>query len=315
MDEEFKILLVGDVMIGRTFNQIFRRDPEHQVKIWGDCLSIMCDHHIVIGNLETTLTNSTSKWPNKTFNYRLNPRWADTLSIGNFGIMSIANNHILDFQTQGLLDTQKTLDQLEIGWAGAGINIQEAQEPRYIQLENMINGVRHRIRLGFLATSDHYEYWEADKNQPGIWYLPILDLGERFYQSKYWKDIEKIVKKTKRNCDYLIFSLHWGPNYTDQVDPLFQKFAHKLIEIGADIIHGHSAHHVLPIERYKQGLIFYSMGDFVDDYAVDPIYRNDLAFMASITLPLRQNNEQIKSNLDYTIYPTKISQYMVNLRK
>jgi len=304
-----KILLVGDVMIGRSFNQIFQNNPEHQAKIWGNCLPIMQNHDLVVGNLETTLTNSTTKWPNKTFNYQLDPKWANTLSIGNFHYLSLANNHILDFQVPGLLETQNTLNQLNIGWAGAGINLGEAQSPHFLSIKNNI--------IGFLSAADHYSYWAANNNQAGIWYLPILDLGSQFYYSKYWENIKNVVKETRKRCDYLIFSLHWGPNYVDYVNPLYKKFAHSLIDLGIDIIHGHSAHHVLPVERYKNGLIFYSMGDFIDDYAIDPIYRNDLAFMASITLPIKTKNINQHPNtnkIDYKMYPTIISKYTVNLR-
>nr|QBK84591.1 MAG: capsule synthesis protein [Pithovirus LCDPAC01] len=90
------------------------------------------------------------------------------------------------------------------------------------------------------------------------------------------------------------------PNYVDNISPSIKKFYRGLIDNGVDIVHGHSPHHVLQVEIYKEGVIMYSCGDFIDDYAINDRYRNDLGFIADIT-----PNE-------VTIYPTRISNMTVN---
>ena len=78
----------------------------------------------------------------------------------------------------------------------------------------------------------------------------------------------------KANSDFVLFSFHWGPNYQWYPNFKIRRLAWKLIDMGVDLIHGHSSHHVQGIEIYKGKPIFYGMGDFLDDYAVDATFRN-----------------------------------------
>ncbi len=284
------IILVGDIMLGRSFNDyIF---PIKSLNYpWGNTLSILKNSDIVIGNLETTITNSNIKWPNKTFNYKLLPKYAATLKIANLSYCSLANNHIFDYRMLGLKDTIKNLDKLKIKYAGVGKNLLDASAPTFI--------IKNNIKIGFLSAADHYHYWAATNNTPGLWYISMNN-------DKEWEKVFKKVRETKRKCHILIFSLHWNYNYVNKIDKNFIIFAHKLIDNGVDIIHGHSPHHLLPIEKYKNRLIFYSLGDFIDDYAVDPKYRNDLAIMVKIVI----QNGQI--NIE-KIYPTHIKNMQVNI--
>lgn len=289
------IILVGDVMIGRSFNTYTFPLKSLQYP-WGNTLPILQNSDIIIGNLETTITNSEIKWPNKTFNYKLLPQYAETLKKANFSYCSLANNHILDYQETGMNDTINNLDELEIKHAGAGENIEEAMQPVFITKNNII--------FGFLSASDHYAYWEAKNNKPGIWYIPI-----RNSKLSDWKIVFEKVREVKKECDVLIFSLHWNFNYVDQIDKIFISFGHKLIDNGVDIIHGHSPHHILPMERYGSGIIFYSLGDFIDDYVISQKYRNDLSIMIKIIV-----DENLKIKID-KIYPTYIKHRQVNLLK
>lgn len=289
-----KLILLGDIMLGRLFNtQVF---PNHTLTYpFGNVLTILKSANIVGCNLETTITDSTDKYPNKIFNYKMLPKYAKSLKMANISYCSLANNHIFDFKIQGMKDTIYNLNKLDIKYAGVGDDILEAQIPTFI--------VKNGIKIGFLSAADHYDYWNASKNTPGIWYIPIRDGN-----TNLWKKVFEIVKRTKKMCDYLIFSLHWNYNYVDIIHENFIKFAHLLIDSGVNIIHGHSPHHLLPIEKYKNGIIFYSLGDFIDDYAVDKKYRNDLSIMAEIKIT--------KKILDImNIYPTKISNFQTNLVK
>ena len=283
------ISLIGDVMLGRSFNDhIFNHKSLDYP--WGNTINILKKSDIVIANLETTITNSNDKWINKTFNYKLLPKYAKSLQFANISYCSLANNHILDFNVIGMYDTFKNLDKLDIKYAGAGKNIYQAMKPVFITKNN--------TKIGFLSAADHYDYWKATIKSPGIWYIPIRD-GNLMS----WNPIFEYVRKIKQKCDILIFSLHWNYNYVDNIDPIFKNFGHSLIDNGVDIIHGHSPHHIIPIERYKTGIIMYSLGDFVDDYVIDKRYRNDISMIVNINL----------EDMELKIYPIQIKNMQVNL--
>ena len=277
------IHLCGDIMIGRSFNDTFKYEPAFN--IWTNTIDIFKKSDFTLGNLECTITDSTEKWPNKVFNYKLDPKYKYILKRPNFKHLNIANNHILDYNIVGMKDTMRNLDLVNIKWSGAGLN------------KDMANGpVIHNIKgtmIGIISFADHYDYWAAIRNKPGINYVNI---------SEDYSHILEHIKKIKSECDILIFSIHHGPNYVDEVPMRTKEFFHDLLSAGTDIIHGHSAHHVLPIEKIGgvgNKYIFYSFGDFIDDYAVDPTYRNDLSFIAGLQI---ENKKIIKLN----VYPTKI---------
>jgi len=100
-----------------------------------------------------------------------------------------------------------------------------------------------------------------------------------------WEAALEAVRALRPDVHWIVFSLHWGPNYVDD-PPLswMRDFAAALIEAGVDVVHGHSSHHVLPVEQIDGRTVLYGPGDFVDDYAPREGYRNDLSFVAKIEL-------------------------------
>ena len=91
--------------------------------------------------------------------------------------------------------------------------------------------------------------------------------------------VKKVIDSVRDKVDILVASWHWGPNKREVPTPQFVHFAHQMIESGIDIIHGHSAHVTQGIEIYKGNVILYDTGDFVDDYMVGPVLRNDQSFL------------------------------------
>jgi poly-gamma-glutamate synthesis protein (capsule biosynthesis protein) len=90
---------------------------------------------------------------------------------------------------------------------------------------------------------------------------------------------DAISRARAEGADLVVFSIHWGPNMVTSPSPQFRKFARAVLDAGADIYHGHSAHVFHGVEVYKGKPIIYDAGDFVDDYAVDPELRNDLGLL------------------------------------
>jgi hypothetical protein len=126
-------------------------------------------------------------------------------------------------------------------------------------------------RIGVVAFADHPAVWAAGPTSPGINYMPVS------LASSHFAAIEDALTIAREQADLVIFSIHWGPNQRVRPTPAFRDFARRVIETGADVFWGHSAHVVQGIEVWQGKPILYSTGDFVDDYSVDPELRNDLS--------------------------------------
>lgn len=261
--KEIVIGFAGDTMLGRLVNTYI--EQMSYTYPWGNVLPILKKNDINIINLETTLTKSDTKIP-KVFNFKATPEKVKALQEANIHIVNLANNHILDFDIEGLIETIHTLDNAKIKHVGAGINRQAAKKPVIIE--------KHGIKIGIIGYTDYPSEWQATENKPGTNFITIGDI------EKIKQDIKHIKEKT----DFLIVSIHWGPNMRQKPSKAFIDFAHQMIDAGVDIIHGHSAHIFQGIEIYKNKLIMYDTGDFVDDYHIDPILRNDQSFLYLVML-------------------------------
>lgn len=253
---------MGDIMIGRSVNDMIRKEGYDYP--WGNVLPYLKNPGVNIINLETALTSSNKKVP-KVFNFKADPDKVKTLSNAHIQVANIANNHILDFSEKGLLETIRLLDLAEIQHTGAGRTLAEARKPAVIYC--------YGLKIGIIGCTDNEPGWKSD-GRPGIYYIEIGDILE------LKKDIESIREKV----DLLILSAHFGPNMVESPDPDKIKFAHQLIDLGVDIIHGHSAHVFQGIELYKGKIIIFDAGDFIDDYVVDGELRNDRSFLFEIEI-------------------------------
>ncbi len=256
-----KLLFAGDVMLGRLVNETLKEMPPAYP--WGDTLPLLHDADVRICNLECVLSDWGEPWSAtpKVFHFRSDAKNIETLKVARIDAVSSANNHSLDFGYEGLFHMLKTLKEAGIHYAGAGTTLREASAPA-------IWDVAGRT-IGFIAFTDNEPPWEATGEQAGVWYVPIALHGKRA------EHLFEVVRRTKEKVDILIVSAHWGPNWGYDPPAKHIPFAHALIDEGADVIFGHSGHIVRGIEIYKDKPIMYCTGDFIDDYAVDEIERND----------------------------------------
>ncbi|TRW98923.1 CapA family protein [Flavobacterium gawalongense] len=287
-DNTITIGLTGDVMIGRGVNATISNNG--YAYPWGNVLPVLKNTDINIINLEAALTNSTKKIF-KTFNFKATPDRIKTLTVANITVANIANNHILDFSEEGLIETIQTLNAAGILHAGAGMNENEAEKPVILTTKNNTLGV-----LGF---TDNEPRWKAGISACGVNYIDISNENDC---NKALTAIAKLRKET----DIVIVSIHWGPNMNEEPERHFVDFAHAMIDHGAAIIHGHSAHNFQGIEVYNHKLILYDTGDFVDDYVVDPYLKNDHSFFFKVEVS-KQRIEKV------VLIPVLISKYQVNL--
>lgn len=246
----------GDTMLGRLMNR--KISETSYFYPWGNLLPVLRETDLNIVNLETTLTTSHQKVP-KVFNFKADPDKVQALIAAKIGVVSVANNHILDYREKGLLETLDTLDKAGIRHVGAGKNKAAASAPVILRLKE--------VKIGILACTDNEPGWEAGE-EPGTNYLQVGDVEK----------LRKQLQPLREKVDLLILSYHWGPNMRAIPKKNFVDFAHRMVEMGVDILHGHSAHIFQGVETCKGSLIMYDTGDFVDDYVVDPQLRNDRSF-------------------------------------
>ena len=227
--------------------------------IWGDGLD---EFHremprIKIINLETAITRSETYWETKDIHYRMSPENIGCLTAAGINCCVLANNHMLDWGVTGLLDTLDALDQAGIKHAGAGRHLRDARTPAILDI-----GAGMRVIVFSLgSTSSGIPLaWSAEEKRPG------LNLIET--QSKDpIRALARGIDEVKRERDIVIISIHWGGNWGYKISPAQKNFAHRLVdETGMSILHGHSSHHVKAIDVYKERLILYGCGDFLNDY-------------------------------------------------
>ena len=259
------LALAGDVMLGRVVNDEIRR--RGFAWPWGDLGPVLREADLFLINLECALTRETRCWQPasgyKPFHFRADPDVVATLESGRVDFASLANNHIGDFGTAGLLETLAVLDRAGIGRAGAGRDLAEARAP--------VRLAAGGLGVSVVAFADHPVDWAATATSPGINYTPVsLDPAE-------FAAVEHAIAEARRGADLVVVSMHWGPNMRPRPTPEFRAFAARVVDAGADIFWGHSAHVVQGIEVLDGRLVLYDTGDFVDDYAVDPGLRNDLS--------------------------------------
>lgn len=269
-----RISFVGDIMLGRVVNEEYHKahyDPLAEIR------PLLKRSDIVIGNLECTFTRSIKSVP-KVFNFKAHPDLAHILAntangIRGFDALNMANNHSFDFSQEGFIDTITNLDSLKIAHFGAGQTEEEAYRGIIIKKKG--------VKIGIFGFTDNEPSWKAEKEKPGIAYLNIdqMTAEEEVSLCKKVQDF-----KQKEHLDLLIVSLHWGPNMRLRPSERFVSFAHKLVDCGVDIIHGHSAHVAQGIEWYNNGIVLYDTGDFIDDYAIDSGLRNDLSALFTVTV-------------------------------
>jgi poly-gamma-glutamate synthesis protein (capsule biosynthesis protein) len=248
--------------------------------VWGEALNVLDQVRPAarIGNLETSVTRSDDFWPHKGIHYRMHPDNVDLLKAAAIDCCVLSNNHTADLGFRGLLETLQTLRQAGIKSAGAGETAAEAASPAILELAS---GGRLLVFGYAMDSAGVPKSWAAGASSPGVNFLS--DLSPEAAAAT----IESI-RRQSRPEDLVLFSVHWGSNWGYDVPEEQIDFARRLIDSGAvDIVHGHSSHHVRPLEVYKGKLIVYGAGDFLNDYEGiegEESYRDDLALMYFPTL-------------------------------
>ncbi|HET9323196.1 MAG TPA: CapA family protein [Gaiellaceae bacterium] len=276
------LALAGDTMLGRGVAEALA--AERPMALFApEVVAAAREADLFVLNLECCISARGEPWPDprKPFFFRAPPVAAEALAELGVDCVTLANNHALDFGAEALLDTREHLRDAGIAAVGAGGNLAEARAPMLLEA----NG----FRLAVIGVTDHPSDYAAGKGSPGVAFAPLgPDLPD-------W--LVRAVEHARAQSDAVLVTPHWGPNMATRPLPRIRSAADRLLAVGASVVAGHSAH----VFHGVAGSVLYDLGDFVDDYAVDPVLRNDLGLLFLLTLdcsgPVRL--EALPLALDY----------------
>lgn len=278
------LVLVGDIMLGRKVGDFIQKNsPEYPFL---NVIELIKKADIAFANLETP-TCLTGEFINL---FRAHPDSIAGLKAAGIDVVSLANNHALDYHLECLQETWERLGTEGITQVGSGMNLKEATDGVVIRAKNLLVGFLAYTETWFLYSRAGID-WVAS-NYPGV--APM-----------YKELIIKDVKRMKEEADLVIVSLHWGIEYSQTVTKLEEDLAKSIIDAGGDVVLGHHPHVVKPWIIYKGKPIFYSVGNFIFDPLIPPLTEQGLLVELIYFGGLK----------DIRITPTIIKDCQVNLTK
>jgi poly-gamma-glutamate capsule biosynthesis protein CapA/YwtB (metallophosphatase superfamily) len=278
------VALAGDTMLGRNVGERLARRGHRPLA--EDVQEIASGTDLFVANLECCISDRGARIraPGKPFYFRAPPVAAERLADMGVGCVSLANNHTLDFGSEALQDTLDHLRAAGIAAVGAGCDEAAARAPVVLDA----GGVRVRI----VGVSDHPSSYAAGAHRPGIAFADLAGAPVPLWL--------RIASAPDADADLTIVLPHWGPNMRATPVPHVRRAAAALQAAGATLIAGHSAH----VPQGPSGRTLFDLGDFIDDYAVDPGLRNDLGVLWVVTLdaegPRRVEGVPLRLELAYT---------------
>jgi poly-gamma-glutamate synthesis protein (capsule biosynthesis protein) len=219
---------------------------------------VLTEADLSIANLESPISDRGQPNPISNVNFRASKEAASGLRV--FNLLCLANNHILDYGIEAAQDTKNILNEHGICAIGVGKDYLEARQPAILELS--------RIRIGVL---NYTSMWNVTDAKSEYVAAPLRQIDW------FCQDISQLKKKV----DVVILSLHIGREMCQHPAPFDREQALMAIDAGADIVVGHHPHVLQGIEAYKQGIILYSLGDFVFD-GIEPLRRESAIFRCMV---------------------------------
>lgn len=241
--EKIVLAAVGDIMLSRNVEQkmIAKSDWKYPFL---QTAAITSAADITFGNLETTILPG-NVIQSGSFTFRTDPKAIEGLQLAGFDVLSLANNHMLNFGRNGLEKTLQNLDAAGIGRSGGGLSEEEIYRPVVKEVKG--------TRIGFLSYS--YAKDQSFDKSGQIYGTAYMDAARMKVQ----------VAELRKDVDVVVVSMHAGAEYETSPHPSQINFAHSAVDAGADIVIGHHPHVVQTFEKYNEGYIIYSLGNFVFD--------------------------------------------------
>ncbi|QFG25990.1 CapA family protein [Actinomadura sp. WMMB 499] len=261
------LALAGDTMLGRGVAERAAADP-HGLFSEG-VRDAVAAADLAVLNLECCVSDRGRRWDpaHKAFHFRAPPAAGDALAGLGVDCVTLANNHALDYGPDALADTLEHLDRAGVRSVGAGRTDAEAREPVVLEAGG--------LTLAIVGVTDHPADFAAAPGRPGVAHADLrAGVPERLLDR---------VRELRAACDAVLVTPHWGPNMTSEPPPYVRRAARAFLEAGATLVAGHSAH----VFHGVAGPVLFDLGDFIDDYAVDGLLRNDLGLLFHVTLDAR----------------------------
>lgn len=248
---EVSLTAVGDIMLARKVERLMQsHGTDYPFVNVRDKLQVA---DITFGNLESPLSERGTPLPGKGICFRARPEMSHKLKESGFDVLSVANNHAVDYDTDAFLDTLELLRASQIQPVGGGQNIDEARQPVIIE--------KNGLKVGFLAYTVFADIYYHAKYRRTFQATETISGVVPLEEELILEDLAAL----RPQVDVAIVSLHWGTEYARSPQAAQQELGRALIDGGADLIIGHHPHIIQGFERYKDGLIAYSLGNFIFD--------------------------------------------------
>ena len=243
-----------------------------------EVVEIAREADLLVLNLECCIAEQGTPRP-KVFTFRAPPAAVDLLVHLGVDCVTLANNHALDYGPDALAETLERLSAAGIAAVGAGASVEEARCAAVLEADGG--------RLAVLGAGDHPEDFAAGTARPGIAYADFERGVPTWLVETIWAT----------QSDAVLVTPHWGPNMTSAPLAYVRAAARELRAAGATLVAGHSAH---VFHGVAPGILF-DLGDFLDDYAVDPGLRNNLGLLFLVDLRHRgvERIEAVPLKLEY----------------
>jgi poly-gamma-glutamate capsule biosynthesis protein CapA/YwtB (metallophosphatase superfamily) len=272
-----KLALAGDTMLGRKVAERLESEPPDSL-FAPELVAVVREADLFVLNLECCISERGEPFPGRVFHFRAPPVAVETLAYLGVDCVTLANNHALDFGPQALVDTLLHLQAAGIASVGAGVDRDAARAPVVLEARG--------FQLAVVAFTDHPREYAAGTDRPGV---AFADLGSGGLPPSLTQAIGDL------NADAVLVTPHWGPNMAAEPVDRVRAAACALIEAGATLVAGHSAH----VFQGVTSRVLYDLGDFLDDYRVDRELRNDLGLLFLVDLS-GDRLEAIPLKLEFT---------------
>lgn len=245
---DFTVCFAGDISLAEGAVTTERMDASGQ-GIY-DCISpelleYMTGADIFCLNNEFTYSLRGKPLSGKAYTFRAQPQRAEVLLQMGVDVVSLANNHVYDFGEDAIIDTFDTLQSFDISYFGAGNNLDEAMQPIYMTVDDKVIAF-----VGASRAEKNKKTPQATEDKPGI--LRCYDT-ELFLQ---------VIKEADANADFVLAYVHWGTEYSHELEEVQLTTGKEYLDAGADVIIGAHSHCLQGMEYYGDKPIIYSLGNF-----------------------------------------------------
>lgn len=245
--EEAILGFAGDILLAddaSPMNAYYSRGKGLSGIFSEDLIQEMLNADIFMLNNEFAFSKRGKKTPDKSYTFRADPEKVQIFQDMGVDIVSVANNHSLDFGVEALLDTFDTLDKAKIDYVGGGVNLDRAKQVVYKKAGERVIGY-----IG-VAKTIFADSWIATKERAGI----LASWNEKI--------VKESIQEAKENSDYVVVYVHWGVEKSSYPEEYQRELAQTYIDSGADIVLGCHPHVIQGIEFYKGKPIIYSLGNY-----------------------------------------------------